>query len=61
MKGQLDLFSWADARPSNIIDAVPALIRKAAREVAYTIPSQAGGSVIDFPPAPVGAQIRRIA
>lgn len=35
MSGQLDLFAWADARPSNVIDAMPALIRKAAIEAAY--------------------------
>jgi len=36
---QLDLFTWADTRPSNVIDAMPALIRKAAMEVIYNIPT----------------------
>jgi hypothetical protein len=36
---QLDLFAWAEARPSNVIDAMPALIRKAAMEVIYNIPT----------------------
>lgn len=38
MKEQLDLFAWADARPSNVVDAVPSLIRKAAMETVYRIP-----------------------
>lgn len=37
-----DLFAWADSRPSNIIDAMPALIRKAALETIYQIPRPAG-------------------
>lgn len=43
---QLDLFDWAEAKPSNIIDAMPALIRKAALEAAYGIPNRAGGKII---------------
>ena len=35
---QLDLFAWAESKPSNIIDAIPALCRKAAFEVVYRIP-----------------------
>lgn len=40
---QLDLFKWADERPSNVIDAMPALIHKAAMEVVYKIPRPKGG------------------
>lgn len=29
---QMDLFEWADSRPSNVIDAVPALVRRACQE-----------------------------
>ncbi|WP_165447843.1 hypothetical protein [Rhizobium ruizarguesonis] len=29
---QLDLFAWADSKPSNVIDIMPALIKKVARE-----------------------------
>lgn len=32
MAEQLDLFKWADAKPSNVIDVMPALIRKAVRD-----------------------------
>lgn len=39
---QMDLFSWAEAKPSNVIDAMPYLIRKAAREVIYGIPNRKG-------------------
>jgi len=39
---QLDLFAWADTKPSNIIDAMPYLIRKAAMEVIYSIPNKQG-------------------
>ncbi len=39
---QLDLFAWADAKPSNVIDAMPYLIRKAAMEVIYCIPNKRG-------------------
>jgi hypothetical protein len=53
MAEQLDLFSWAAARPSNVIDALPALIRKAAMETAYRIPRPKGDGVI--------TEIRRIA
>lgn len=42
-----DLFAWADSKPSNIIDAMPALIRKAALETIYQIPRPKGeGKVI---------------
>ncbi|WP_165691131.1 hypothetical protein [Agrobacterium salinitolerans] len=40
---QLDLFQWADSKPSNVIDAMPALIRKAAMETIYNIPRPKGG------------------
>lgn len=39
---QLDLFVWGGSRPSNIIDAMPALIRKAAMETIYAIPRPKG-------------------
>ena len=39
---QLDLFAWADTKPSNVIDAMPHLIRKAAMEVIYSIPNKQG-------------------
>ncbi|WP_193378147.1 hypothetical protein [Sinorhizobium fredii] len=29
---QLDLFTWADNKPSNVIDVMPAIISKIARE-----------------------------
>ena len=32
---QLCLFAWADAKPSNVIDAQEALWRKAAMQVIY--------------------------
>jgi hypothetical protein len=38
MKAQLDLFAWADARLSNVVDAMPALIRKAALETMRAPP-----------------------
>ncbi len=44
---QLDLFTWADSKPCNLIDVMPALIRKAALEAAYQIPKPKGqGKVI---------------
>jgi hypothetical protein len=44
---QLDLFRWADSCPPNVIDAMPALIRKAAMETIYQIPQpKPGGKVV---------------
>lgn len=43
---QLDLFAWADTKPSNVIDAMPALIHKAAMEAIYGIPNRSGGKII---------------
>lgn len=44
---QGDLFEWAKTRPTaKIIDAMPALIGKAARELVYRIPNKKGGKVI---------------
>ncbi len=40
---QLNLFEWADNRPSNVINLVPALIHKAAMETIYNIPRPKGG------------------
>ncbi|TDQ19895.1 hypothetical protein [Phyllobacterium brassicacearum] len=46
---QLNLFEWAETRPSNVINAVPALIRKAALETVYQIPRPNGeGKVIQI-------------
>lgn len=46
---QLNLFEWAEARPSNVINAVPALIHKAAMETIYQIPRPTGeGKVIQI-------------
>ena len=42
MKEQLDLFVWADTKPSNVIDLMPALIRKAAFETMYSVPRPKG-------------------
>lgn len=39
---QLNLFEWADAKPSNVINLVPALIHKAAMETIYNIPRPKG-------------------
>lgn len=35
---QLDLFQWAETRPNNVIDALPALLRRIRIEKAYQIP-----------------------
>lgn len=43
---QLNLFKWAETKPSNVIDAVPLLIRKAALETTYQIPRPSGGGKI---------------
>lgn len=43
---QLDLFAWAEAKPSNVIDAMPHLIRKAAMEVIYNIPNRKGDGMV---------------
>lgn len=45
---QLDLFTWAAARPSNVVDAMPALIRKAALETmqAPTCKKEAGEIIL---------------
>ncbi len=40
---QMDLFDWAESRPSNVINIMPALIHKAAMEVIYKIPRPKGG------------------
>lgn len=40
---QLNLFDWADAKPSNVINIVPALVHKAAMETVYNIPRPKGG------------------
>jgi hypothetical protein len=46
---QLNLFVWADNRPSNVIDVLPALCRKAAMETIYNIPRPKGaGKVISI-------------
>ena len=51
-KDQADLFAWADSQPASrpsakIIDVMPALISKAAREIVYRIPNRKGdGKVI---------------
>ncbi|CCE94925.1 hypothetical protein SFHH103_00425 [Sinorhizobium fredii HH103] len=42
MKQQLDLFTWADSKPSNVINVMPAIIRKAAMEAIYHIPNRKG-------------------
>lgn len=43
MMEQLDLFTWAEQRPSAVvIDMLPALCRKAALEVIYKIPPRKG-------------------
>lgn len=39
---QMDLFTWADSKASNVIDVMPYLIRKAAMEVIYCIPNKRG-------------------
>jgi hypothetical protein len=49
---QLDLFEWAEAKPSNVIDAMPALIHKAAMEAIYRIPNRSGGKII-----PLGSKV----
>jgi hypothetical protein len=44
---QLDLFEWASQRPSAvIIDVMPALIRKAAREAYLPQPIRAASEVV---------------
>lgn len=46
---QLDLFVWSETKPSNVIDAMPSLIHKAAQEVIYNIPNRRGdGRVINL-------------
>lgn len=40
---QLNLFEWADSKPSNVIDAIPALCRKAVMDVVYNVPRPKGG------------------
>lgn len=64
MKRQLDLFEWADSRPSNVVDAVPALIKRACMEIAYrgAEPRKSrDGRVIYLPPVPASPEIRRTA
>lgn len=39
---QLCLLLWADKQSSNVIDLMPALIRKAAVETIYRIPRPKG-------------------
>ncbi len=43
---QLSLFEWADAKPGNVINLVPALIDKAVMETIYNVPRPKGGYVI---------------
>ena len=53
---QLELFEWvpppsppsASTHTAEIIDAMPALIRKAAIEAIYRIPNRVGGEMIPF-------------
>jgi len=46
---QLDLFAWVETKPSNVIDAMPRLIHRAALEVIYNIPNRRGdGRVIEL-------------
>ena len=40
---QMNLFDWADAKPSNVVDLMPALVHKAAMEAIYQIPRPKGG------------------
>lgn len=58
---QLDLFAWADSRPSaEIVDFIPHVVRQIYRQRGQPRVER-GGELVTFPPAPVGAQIRRIA
>lgn len=45
---QLELFVWANSKPSNVIDASEALWRKAAMEVIYPPrrPAEAGKVIV---------------
>lgn len=43
---QLDLFEWAASRPSNVIDAVPELIRRICRRPAYRPPNPHEGAKV---------------
>ena len=43
---QLDLLAWGENRPLNVIDAMPALIKRAALETVYQIPRPKGGGKI---------------
>jgi len=40
---QLNLFDWADEKPSNVINILPALVHRAAMETIYNIPRPKGG------------------
>ncbi|WP_172746537.1 hypothetical protein [Neorhizobium sp. T25_13] len=40
---QLDLFEWADTKPTNVVTLMPALVHKAAMEAIYNIPRPKGG------------------
>ena len=48
---QLDLLEWAASRPSNVIDLMPSLIKRATIEVIYKSPPPRGDAkVISLPP-----------
>ncbi len=58
---QLDLFAWAASRPTaEVVDFIPYVIRQIYRQRGQPRVER-GGELVTFPPAPVGAQIRRIA
>lgn len=47
---QMDLFVWAETKPSNVIDALPAILRRIRIEQAYRIPKKRGeGKLIEVP------------
>lgn len=45
---QLDLFAWAESRPTNVIDALPAILRRIRIQKTYQIPRREGeGELIE--------------
>ena len=58
---QLDLFAWADSRPSaEIVNFIPHVIRQIYRQRGQPRVER-DGRLIDFPPTPAVPEIRRTA
>lgn len=58
---QMDLFAWAENRPTAVIlDAIPRIAKRMWRERLEPI-AQREGRLVNFPPTPAAPEVRRTA